>query len=483
MAASTSSPGLVRQIGLWSGVAVVVGTTIGSGIFRSPAGIAEKLPGPGPMLAVWIVGGLFVLCGALTLAEVGSAYPYSGGPYVFIREGFGRLPGFLFGWAQLVLIRPSAVGAVALVFGEYAMRLTNTPGDDPAFSRGAAALAVGAILAVTWANIRGVKFGTGIQNLTTVAKVAGLLVLIVLAFAIGLPKTGGNYSPLAPPGSFTPSLFGLALVSALWAYDGWSDCSFVAGEMTQPKRNVPLAILFGTAIIIVVYLLANMAYLAVFSVQEIAGSQIIAADAMGSLVGPVGVTFIVATVMLSTFGTLNGSMLTAPRIFFAMAEDKLFFEPLARVHETFRTPHIAVALSGALGVTYVMVASAFHGSSAFAALTDAFVIGIVPFYALAVASVFVFRKRSRGVAPVSEGDSLTDPIEPGHLEAHPHAYAPSMRVPLFPVTPLLFIGSTLFLLVNSLIDPGSRVPTLITLGIVLLGIPVFMVSYGRLAKA
>lgn len=130
-----------------------------------------------------------------------------------------------------------------------------------------------------------------------------------------------------------------------------------------------------------------------------------------------------------------------------------------------------------------MVASAFHGSSAFAALTDAFVIGIVPFYALAVASVFVFRKRSRGVAPVSEGDSLTDPIEPGHLEAHPHAYAPSMRVPLFPITPLLFIGSTLFLLVNSLIDPGSRVPTLITLGIVLLGIPVFMVSYGRLAKA
>lgn len=473
---------LVRQIGLWSGVAVVVGSTIGSGIFRSPASIAEKLPGPLPMLMVWVVGGLFVLCGALTLAEVGGAYPYSGGVYVFVREAYGRLAGFLFGWAQLVLIRPSAVGAVALVFGEYALRLAGRTPDDPSFTLYSSALAIVAIVLVTMANAVGVRFATGIQNLTTIAKVAGLLVLIAFALFVGLPRTGGQFLTAgAPAGSFSPSLFGLALVSVLWAYDGWADCSFVGGEMANPRRNLPRAILIGTLIIIVVYLLANVAYLSVFSVGEIAKKEIIAADAMSALVGAFGLTFIVGTVMISTFGTLNGTMLTSPRIFFALAEDRLFFAPLAAVHRRYHTPYVSVVLSGALGVSFVIVAAGFRGSEAFAALTDAFVIGIVPFYALAVGSIFVFRARERrAVREEADGELPDSLVDAGSApSARSHRYSPPMRTPLYPLTPILFIASTLLLLGNSLWDAGSRIPTLIALGAVAVGIPIYRFTFEK----
>jgi amino acid transporter len=476
-----SASHLVRQIGLGSGIAVLVGSTIGSGIFKSPSGIAGQLPGPLPMLAVWCVGGIFVLCGALTLAEVGGAYPYSGGLYVYIREAYGRLAAFLFGWAQLVLIRPAGVGAVAVVFGQYALRLFGVTEGKPHFNELTAALAIGALIIVTVANVVGVKFGTGIQNVTTIAKTAGLLVLIALALSIGLSHSGGHFTPAMPAGSFSVPMFGLALVSALWAYDGWADASFVSGEMLNPRKNVPKSILFGTLIVIAVYLFANVAYLSVFSVKDIAASPIIAADTMSKVVGTWGVTFIVATVMISTFGTLNGSILTSPRVFFAMAEDRLFFMPLAWVHPKFKTPHVSVILSGALGILYVLVATAMTGSKAFGALTDAFVIGVVPFYALSVGSVMVFRRREkkRVGADSSLPDSLVDPISPGHLETHPHVYDPPVHVPLYPVVPLVFVASTLFLLVNSLLDLDSRVPTIITLGIVVVGIPLYFLTVGK----
>ncbi len=476
---------LVRQIGLGSGIAVVVGSTIGSGIFKSPSGIAGQLPGPLPMLAVWAVGGLFVLCGALTLAEVGGAYPYSGGLYVYIREAFGRLAAFLFGWAQLVLIRPAGVGALAVVFGQYTLRLFAMKEGQPGYDLWTAGLGISAIIIVTVANVVGVKFGTGIQNVTTIAKTAGLLALIGLALVIGLPHSGGHFTPAIPPGSFSVSMFGLALVSTLWAYDGWADGSYVSGEILDPRKNVPRSILFGTLIVIAVYMLANVGYLAVFSAQEIASSPVIAADTMGKLVGTAGVTFIVATVMISTFGTLNATVLTSPRVFFAMAEDRLIFQPLAAVHPKFKTPHVSVILSGGLGILYVLVATAMSGSKAFGALTDAFVIGVVPFYALSVGSVFVFRSREKrrrlNEANGSSAlpDSLIDPVYPGHLETHKHVYSPPAHVPLYPVVPLLFISSTLFLLVNSLLDNESRLPTVITLAIVAIGAPVYYATIGR----
>src|SRR5215210_6170923 len=222
---------LPRRLGLWSAIAVLVGTTIGSGIFRSPAGIADKLPGPLPFLSIWVVGGIFALCGALTLAEVAGAFPQTGGVYVYIRESWGRLPAFLFGWAELIIIRAAALGAISTTFSEYFIRVLGYDPRVAPYSRYVHYVAAGAILITALFNYVGMKWGSLVQNVTTLAKTGALLVIIVLALAIGLPQTGGHYTPAVPPGSFSIASFGLALVSVLWAFDGWADLSFVAGEV------------------------------------------------------------------------------------------------------------------------------------------------------------------------------------------------------------------------------------------------------------
>jgi len=429
---------------LWSAILIVIGTTIGSGIFRSPAGIAQKLPGPLPLASIWVAGGLLALCGALALSEVASAYPKTGGVYVFVREGFGRLPAFLFGWAELTVIRAASVGAIAITFAAYFLRVL---GYDDSYARYVAAVA---IVAMGIVNILGVKLGEVTIGITTIAKYGGLLFIVIIALAIGLPRTGGHFSPALPAGSFSISAFGLALVSVLWVYDGWADLSFTSGEVLDPERNLPRALIGGTAAVILIYLLANIGYLAVLSVGEIQRSPLVAADVAERLIGPAGVVFVSITVMLSTFGTLISSLFTSPRIFFAMAEDGLFFRGVAKVHPRFGTPYVAIAINIVLAVVFVLLRS-------FDQLADAFVTAIVPFYALGVASVFVLRKR------------------PG--------YAPAFRTPGYPVVPALFVLSTLYLLLNALIDPSSRMPTAITLGIVLLGIPVYYLTVGRAQEA
>jgi amino acid transporter len=478
MSLNSQEPHLTRKLGAVSAIAVVVGSTIGSGIFRSPSGIADKLPTPGPMLAAWVFGGIFALCGALTLMEVGGAFPYAGGLYVFIREAYGRLAAFLFGWAQLVLIRPVSIAAVAIVFGEYAMRLTGGDPDSPAFAQSATMLAIGAIVIVGAINYRGVTWGSAVQVATTIAKCTGLLVLIVLAFTIGLPRTGGHFLPAFTEGSFTVSAFGLALVSVLWAFDGWSDVTYVGGEVKDPRKNLPKAILWGTLIITAFYLLANLAYLSVFSIGEIKGSKQVAADVMQTLIGPFGVVFIVATVMISTFGTLNGSMLTSPRVFFALAEDKLFFSAVAKVHPKFETPYVSTIMTCGLGVIYVSIAQ-------FGDLADAFVTAMVPFYCLAVGSIFVFRSRemtSGRIEQMSSTESLhSDAPETVEESAVPNRppYDPPVRTPLYPIVPALFVLSTIMLLVNALVDAGSRKLTLAVLGGILVGIPIYFCTVGK----
>ena len=443
---TTASTTLPRRLGLWSAIAVLIGSTIGSGIFRTPAGIAERLPGPFPMLLVWIVGGMIALCGALTLAEVAGALPETGGLYVFIREAWGRLPAFLFGWAELVVIRAASLGAVATTFAEYFFRVlghdtTVAPYSDWVHYVAAVAIAITAAF-----NYVGVRWGSLVQNVTTLAKYGGLVFIILLAFALGLPRTGGNYTPAMPAGSLSVAPFGLALVSVLWAFDGWADLSFVGGEVKDPRRNLPRALVFGTLAVIAVYLAANLAYLAVLSIDEIRASRLVAAEVAERLVGAPGVVFVALTVMLSTFGTLNGSLLTAPRIFFAMADDRLFFKPVARVHPRFETPYVAIALAAVLGILFVLVRT-------FEQLADAFVTAIIPFYALGVASVFVLRRR------------------PG--------YDPPFRVPGYPVVPALFVLSTIYLLANALIDPASRWATAAVLGTIVVGIPVYYLTVGR----
>lgn len=441
-----ASPALQRQLGLWSAVAVLIGSTIGSGIFRSPAGVTDKLPGPLPLMAVWVAGGLFALCGALTLAELTGAFPETGGAYVFIREGWGRLPAFLFGWSELVLIRAASLGAISTTFAEYLLRVL---GHDPSvapysdYVHYVAAIAIG--LTATF-NYVGLKWGSLVQNLTTLAKYGGLLFIIALAIALGLPKTGGHFTPAMPEGSFHIAAFGLALVSVLWAFDGWADLSFVAGEVKDPRKTLPKAIIIGTCAVIAIYLLANIAYLAVMPVEQIRHSKLVAADVAQILIGPVGVVFVAATVMLSTFGTLNGTLLTSPRVFFAMADDGLFFRKVAAVHPKYNTPYVSIVLVTVLGIVFVMLRT-------FEQLADTFVTAIVPFYALAVAAIFVVRKRS--------------------------GYNPPFRTPLYPIAPVMFIIATCFLLGNAIIDPSSRWPTLAVMGIILLGIPVYYATVGR----
>lgn len=443
------SASLKRQLGLWSAVAVLIGSTIGSGIFRSPAGIADKLPGPLPLMSVWVAGGLFALCGALTLAELSGAFPETGGAYVFIREGWGRMPAFLFGWSELVLIRAASLGAISTTFAEYLLRVL---GYDPSlapYTDWVHYVAAVAIALTATFNYVGLKWGSLVQNVTTLAKYGGLLFIIVLALAIGLPRTGGHYTPAAPEGSFHIAAFGLALVSVLWAFDGWADLSFVAGEVKDPRRTLPRAIIIGTVAVIVIYLLANLGYMAVLPVEEIRHSRLVAADVAQRLIGMPGVVLVALTVMLSTFGTLNGTLLTSPRIFFAMADDGLFFRKVAAVHPRFGTPYVSILLVTALGVVFVLLRT-------FEQLADTFVTAIVPFYALAVASIFVLRKRA--------------------------TYDPPFRTPLYPVVPALFILATLFLLGNAILDPTSRWGTLAVLGGILVGIPVYYLTVGRRAS-
>jgi APA family basic amino acid/polyamine antiporter len=431
-----------------SAVAVLVGSTIGSGIFRTPALIAGRVPAPVPMLGVWVLGGALVLCGALTYSELAATFPRSGGMLVYIRQGFGRLPAFLLGWTELLVIRASALGAIATVFAEYFLRSLGMNPELPRYAPIVHPLAAGAIVVTAAFNVAGVRWSALVLNLTTAAKYAALVLLVVVAFAAGHGdfRHFAGTSPAAG-GSLDAGLFGLALVSVLWAYDGWADVSFVSGEVRNPQRNLPLALVLGTASVVVIYLLVNAAYLYLLPIGAMARSKLVAADAAQLLVGQLGVGLVAVVVMVSTFGGLAGSMLTGPRIFFAMAEDGLFFQAVARIHPRFKTPSVAIVLTAALGVGYVLVRT-------FEQLADTFVLAIWPFYALGAAAIFVLRRRP----------GLDRPV----------------KVWGYPAPPILFLLSALLILGNALVtDPGG---TGLAFGVILAGVPAYFV-WTRVSRA
>ena len=429
---------LPRRLGLWSAVAVLVGSTIGGGIFRTPAIIAQRVPAPLPMFGVWTLGGLLALCGALTYAELAALYPRSGGVYVYVREGFGRLPAFLFGWTELLLIRASALGAIATPFAEYFLRSLGFDPTRPPYDGAVHWVAALAIVVTATLNFIGVRWSALLLNLTTAGKYGALALLVLLAFAVGR----GDFAHFtAPPGPVAGGLFGLALVSVMWAYDGWGDLSFVGGEVKNPERNLPRALMLGTSAVVAIYLLVNAAYLYLLPIGQMAHSPLVAADAAQIILGRLGVGLVAVVVMVATFSTLLGSMLTAPRIFFAMADDGLFFKDVARVHPRFQTPWVAIVLTAVLGIVYV----AFR---TFQQLADQFVVAIFPFYALAAAAVFTLRRRR----------------PPGVLPR-------PVRVVGYPVVPALFIVGTLYMLGNALWqDPLF---TGLAFAVILAGIPAY----------
>ena len=439
---------LIRRLGLWSAVAVLVGSTIGSGIFRTPASVAQRVDDVPLFLLAWVVGGVVVLCGALTYSELAAAFPRSGGVYVFVRESFGRLPAFLFAWAELWVIRPGAYGAIGITASAYTLR---TLGADPAAIvanigpldiHAEQLLGAGYIILVGVVNFFGIHRGAVLQNVSTVFKVAALALLVVVGFALGSPAAdlpaGGI---LAQRASVGLSPFLLAMVAILWAYDGWADLAFVGGEVLRPQRTLPRALLIGTSIVVVLYLGANLVYLYLIPIQQMKHAELVAADVARLVIGPAGVVVVSAAIAVSTFGTLNGSMMTAPRIFFAAAEDGLFPKAIARVDPRNHAPTAAVVLMTVMGTIFILIRT-------FTALADQFIIGIWPFYALAVAGVFVLRR------------------------TRPRLERP-YRTWGYPFVPFVFLVAALFLLGNYLVRETASFA--VDIGIILSGVPVYLI--------
>jgi amino acid transporter len=441
---------LPRHLGLWSAVAVLVGSTIGSGIFRTPASVAQRVDDVPLFLLAWVIGGVVAVCGALTYAELAAAFPRSGGIYVFLREAFGPLPAFLFGWAELLIIRPGAYGAIGITASAYALR---TVGLDPAASllglpfRGDQLLGAVFIIVVGAVNYFGIRRGAVIQNLSTIFKVGALASLVLLGFVMG--KGQGLAPMLAQRAEVAASPFLLAMVSILWAYDGWADLAFVGGEVKDPQRTLPRALIIGTGLVVALYLSANLVYLYLIPIAQMKQAELVAADVARLLIGPAGIIAVSAAVAVSTFGTLNGSMMTAPRIFFAMADDGLFPKAIARVDPKTGAPTAAILLAAVMGVIFVLIKT-------FTELADQFVIGIWPFYAMAVAGVFILRRTQPDL---------------------PRPY----RTVGYPLVPLLFLGASLFLLGNYLVSEPKAFA--VDIGVILTGVPVFYGwrSWGRRA--
>jgi len=370
--------GLVRALGLGSAVLFVLGSVIGSGIFLTTGVMAAALPSPVLILAAWLAGGVIALSGGLTYAELGAMFPRSGGVYVYLRESFGPMLAFLYGWAALLIFFSGGIAAVAVGFADYvsyfapslsAARVVWTVATPlGAWTVSAAQLvAVLSIAALAAINYSGVRSGNGVNVVLTVVKVAALAALPIMALAAS--AAAPQWSPVVPPIPRPAAAFGVAMIAVLWANDAWYCVTWIAGEMKNPQRDLPRALLFGISLLTLIYLAVNVAYLYALPMAQLRGVTRVGERAAAALVGAGGARFVAATVVVSTFGCNAAAILAGARLLFAMARDGVFLPFAARVHPVHRTPHIAVvllsswaallALSGSYEqlFTYVMFAS------------------------------------------------------------------------------------------------------------------------------
>jgi len=428
----------LRQIGLYAATAITVGNIIGSGIFRSPHSVAQQLGTLPLVLAAWILGGVLSIAGSLVLAELAVAHPRTGGLYVFIRESFGDLWGFVFGWANLWVIKPTVIASITSVFALYFCEALHLPAGAQ-FGVGAAA-----ILLLTAVNVLGVKEGAGTQSLFTTLKVLGIILLCGAAFL--LPHRGPDPGAAAIAAPTMPPLmlgFVAAMISILFAYDGWTDSTYVAGEIKDPGRVLPIAILGGTALVIVVYVLTNLAYYAVLNPAEVAGFEAVGSETVRRVLGTWGAQALAVLVAVSTFGTTNGAILTGPRVTQAMAADGLLWNWASRLHLKRGTPDVALWLQAGLSVLWLGLSRGFEDVSGWFVTTSWL------FYGLTTAAIFVHRRRT----------------PEGGVGVHPY------RTPLYPLTPILFVVVTVVLIVSDLSASGWRACA--GVGIAATGIPVY----------
>jgi len=437
---------LKRQIGLYAATAITVGNIIGSGIFRSPHSVAQHLQSFPVVIFAWVLGGILSICGSLALTELAVATPKTGGLYVFIREGFGDAFAFVFGWANLWVIKPTVIASITSVFALYFCQVLHLP-KTAEFMVGA-----GAIVGLTFVNWLGVKQGAGTQSLFTTLKVIGIAGLCVAAFALPAshPATAVEAAKAAPDTSFLQAL-ALAMISILFAYDGWTDSTYVAGEVIEPKRVMPIAIVWGTWLVIAVYVLTNVAYFHVLGAGGMASYEAVGSETIRRLLGEWGARALAVLVAVSTFGTINGSILTGPRVTQAMAADGLLWRPLASLDPRRGTPALALWLQALCSCIWLACSRRFEDVSGWFVTTSWL------FYGLTTATLFIQRRRERD----------------GKIAA------PSYRTPLYPATPILFVLVTVMIIASDLHDSGWRAAA----GVIIaaLGFPVYWLWKGRRA--
>jgi amino acid transporter len=437
-------PPLLRTLRLRDLLLLFIGSVIGSGIFRTPGPILRQVDGSvGLSLLVWTVGGVLSLLGALTYAELAAANPEAGGLYCYIRDGFGRILAFFYGWCLFLVIASGSVAALARVFSEYLAKVL------PISPAGQTFVAVVMIGIVTAVNVWGTRKSSDLQNWTTLVKVGIIVLLSAVLLSIGqhareIPSAMGA----TQHGLSVWSNFGLAMIAVLWAYEGWQFGTYSAGEVIDPRKNFPRAFLAGSLILVGLYLLAVVAYLVALGPSDMAASDTIAAAAVGKVLGPWASKIVALTILISTFSAANSVLLTAPRVFYAMANDNLFFKKLAEVHPRFQTP--AAAIIG-LGVWSCVLVSAGELGSFSKLIGGVIFIGWI-FYGLGAAAIFPIRRAGAG---------------------RPLPY----RVPGYPWTPFVFVLAAAAIVGNAIFlafrDPDQFKNVIAAIALMVLGLPAY----------
>jgi amino acid transporter len=446
--APTTPTDLKRELTLFDGVMINAGTTIASAIFIVPATVAAAVHGSALITAVWVVGGVVSLLGALSVAELAAMYPEAGGQYAYIRESYGKLWAFLYGWANFSVINTASIAAISIGFARYLGFFT------PLSETAIRAIAILAIAALTLLNCRGVRLGATTQNIFTVLKIGALFALVAASFI--LPGgSAANLQPLAASENFSQWIapFGVAMVAVLWAYDGWIETTYVGSEIMDPGRNLPRSIILSSLMVMTLYTLASIAYIYVLSPGGMGGSELVASDAAKVTMGAVGATFVVVAILISTLGASNGIIMTAARIPYAMARQGAFFRSQGLLHPRYATPVVALVTQGAIASALTLMPTCITIPGVFSIcsprplydqLATYVVFAQFVFYALSAGAVIRLRRSA------------------------PHMPRP-YRTWGYPVTPIIFIAFAVWLVLNTIV--ATPKDSAIGAGLILLGLP------------
>lgn len=393
-----------RTLGFWVALAIVIGSVIGSGIFKKPAVMASQLGSAEWLIVVWVVAGIVTLFGALTTAEIAGMMPATGGQFMFFKKVYGNFAGFIYGWALFSVIQSGSIASITYIFAEYTGYFVDLPRFSvdteqsiilhlpgignifPLENFGVKLLTIATIWLLTAINYRGAKFGGGIQVIFTALKLFAMVFIVGMVFGWGSNVQVPEMPVIRTVGTVTLVSFMAAMSGAFWGYDGWNSLTYIAGEIKNPQRNIVRALFFGLLTVIAVYVTINFAYLYVFDIQQMAQSKLVASDVAVAVAGLIGGSIVAAAIMMSTFGASNGSVMSSARIYFAMAREGLFFKNIGKLHPKYETPHNSLLLQATWASLLVL-------SGTFDILTDMLVFVAWIFYAFSAVSVIILRKR------------------------------------------------------------------------------------------